>query len=175
MNDKKRGFKNLYKNLITPVLKKDSGIDAEYLTNLSLSLLSFSSRKYNWPIVSSILKNLNEEFSVVDKRLTQNICGINFCNPIGLAAGFDKNGNAANVWKDFGFGFAELGTVTKFAQNGNPKPRLFRLAEEEAALNRMGFYNNGAENLVKNFLEQGIEFKKNRVNYLFRNNFFKLI
>ncbi len=99
MSEQKEGFKNLYKNLITPVLKKDSGIDAEYLTNLSLSLLSFSSRKYNWPIVSSILKNLNEEFSVVDKRLNQNICGINFCNPIGLAAGFDKNGNAANIGK----------------------------------------------------------------------------
>ena len=52
MNEQKGGFKNLYKNLITPVLQKDSGIDAEYLTNLSLSLLSFSSRKYNWPIVS---------------------------------------------------------------------------------------------------------------------------
>ena len=96
-------FKNLYKNLITPALKKDSGIDAEYLTNLSLSLLSFSSRKYNWPVVSSILKNLNEEFSIVDKRLAQSICGINFCNPIGLAAGFDKNGNAANIWGKFWF------------------------------------------------------------------------
>ena len=71
MNEQKGVFKNLYKNLITPILKKDSGIDAEYLTNLSLSLLSFSSRKHNWPVVSSILKNLNEEFSVVDKRLTQ--------------------------------------------------------------------------------------------------------
>ena len=111
---------------MSPILKKDSGIDAEYLTNLSISLLSFSSRNYNWPVVSSIIKSLNEEFSRVDKRLNQNICGINFSNPIGLAAGFDKNGNAANIWKDFGFGFAELGTVTKFAQNGNPKPRLFR-------------------------------------------------
>ena len=91
MNEQNGVFKNIYKNLITPILKKDSGIDAEYLTNLSLSLLSFSSRKHNWPIVSSILKNLNEEFSVIDKRLSQNICGINFCNPIGLAAGFDKN------------------------------------------------------------------------------------
>jgi len=173
MNEQKGGFKNLNKNLITPVLKRDSGIDAEYLTNLSLGLLSFSSRKYNWPVVSSILKNLNEEFSVVDKRLTQRICGINFCNPIGLAAGFAKNGSAANIWKDFGFGFAELGTVTKFAQNGNPKPRLFRLAEEEAALNRMGFNNNGAENLVKNFLEQGIEIKKNRENICLGINFGK--
>ena len=160
MNEQKEVFKNLYKYLINPILKKDSGIDAEYLTNLSLSLLSFSSRNNKWPLVSSILNNLNKEFSLVDKRLSQNICGINFSNPIGLAAGFDKNGTAVNIWRDFGFGFAELGTVTKFAQNGNPKPRLFRLAEEEAALNRMGFNNNGAENLVKNFLEQGIEFKK---------------
>ena len=121
MNEQKGVFKNLYKNLITPVLKRDSGIDAEYLTNLSLSLLSFSSRKYNWPVVSSILKNLNEEFSIVDKRLTQSICGINFCNPSGLAAGFDKNGNAANVWKDFGFGFAELGTVCLLYTSPSPR------------------------------------------------------
>ena len=114
MNEQKGLFKNIYKNLMSPILKNDSGIDAEYLTNLSLSLLSLSSRKHNWPIVSSILKNLNEEFSIIDERLSQNICGINFCNPIGLAAGFDKNGSAANIWKDFGFGFAELGTVTKF-------------------------------------------------------------
>ena len=122
MNEQKGVFKNLYQYLMTPILKNDSGIDAEYLTNLSLSLLSFSSRKRNWPVVSSILKNLNDEFTIIDKKLSQNICGINFCNPVGLAAGFDKNGNAANIWKNFGFGFAELGTVTKFPQNGNPKP-----------------------------------------------------
>ena len=103
MNKQNGVFKNLYKNLLTPILKKDSGIDAEYLTNLSLNLLSFSSRKNNWPFVASILKNINEEFSILDNRLSQKICGINFCNPIGLAAGFDKNGNAANIWKDFGF------------------------------------------------------------------------
>ena len=81
MNEQKEVFKNLYKNLITPVLKRDSGIDAEYLTNLSLSLLSFSSRKYNWPVVSSILKNLNEEFSIVDQRLTQSICCLLYTSP----------------------------------------------------------------------------------------------
>ena len=173
MNYQKGILKNIYKNLITPVLKKDTGIDAEYLTNFSLSLLSFSSRKLNWPLISSILNNLNEEFCVVDQRLNQNICGINFSNPIGLAAGFDKNGNAANIWRHFGFGFAEIGTVTKFAQSGNPKPRLFRLAEEQAALNRMGFNNVGAENLVKNFLAQGIDFKKDRKNICLGINFGK--
>ena len=120
MNVQKGVFKNLYRNLITPILQKDTGIDAEYLTNFSLSLLSFSSRKQNWPVIASILSNLNKEFCIVDKRLSQKICGINFCNPIGLAAGFDKNGNAVNIWRKFGFGFTEIGTVTKFAQNGYP-------------------------------------------------------
>ena len=173
MNYQKSIFDKIYKSLINPILKKDKGIDAENLTNFSLSLLSFSSRKRKWPIISSILQNLNEEFCIEDQRLNQNICGINFCNPIGLAAGFDKNGNAANIWKDFGFGFAEIGTVTKFSQSGNPKPRLFRLAEEEAALNRMGFNNKGAKNLVKNFLEQEIALKTKREDICLGINFGK--
>ena len=173
MIDQKGIFNNIYKNLVTPILKKDTGIDAEYLTNFSLSLLTFSSNNRNWPLISRIIKSLNQEFCVVDKRLHQKICGIDFCNPVGLAAGFDKNGNAANIWKDFGFGFAEIGTVTKFAQSGNPKPRLFRLAKEQAALNRMGFNNNGAENLVKNFLKQNVDLKKHRKNNCLGINFGK--
>ena len=173
MIDQKGMFNNIYKNLVTPILKKDDGIDAEYLTNFSLSLLTFSSKNRNWPLISRVIKSLNQEFCVVDKRLHQKICGIDFCNPVGLAAGFDKNGNAANIWKDFGFGFAEIGTVTKFAQSGNPKPRLFRLAKEQAALNRMGFNNNGAENLVKNFLKQNIDLKKHRKNNCLGINFGK--
>jgi dihydroorotate dehydrogenase len=173
MIDQKGMFNNIYKNLVTPILKKDAGIDAEYLTNFSLSLLTFSSKNRNWPLISRVIKSLNQEFCVVDKRLHQKICGIDFCNPVGLAAGFDKNGNAVNIWKDFGFGFAEIGTVTKFAQSGNPKPRLFRLAKEQAALNRMGFNNHGAENLVKNFLKQNIDFKKHRKNNCLGINFGK--
>ena len=173
MIDQKGIFNNIYKNLVTPILKKDTGIDAEYLTNFSLSLLTFSSNNRNWPLISRVIKSLNQEFCVVDKRLHQKICGIDFCNPVGLAAGFDKNGNAANIWKDFGFGFAEIGTVTKFAQSGNPKPRLFRLAKEQAALNRMGFNNNGADNLVKNFLKQNVDLKKHRKNNCLGINFGK--
>ena len=173
MIDQKGIFNNIYKNLVSPILKEDTGIDAEYLTNFSLSLLTFSSNNRNWPLISRIIKSLNQEFCVVDKRLHQKICGIDFCNPVGLAAGFDKNGNAANIWKDFGFGFAEIGTVTKFAQSGNPKPRLFRLAKEQAALNRMGFNNNGAENLVKNFLKQNVDLKKHRKNNCLGINFGK--
>ena len=173
MIDQKGMFNNIYKNLVTPILKKDTGIDAEYLTNFSLSLLTFSSNNRNWPLISRVIKSLNQEFCVFDKRLHQKICGIDFCNPVGLAAGFDKNGNAANIWKDFGFGFAEIGTVTKFAQSGNPKPRLFRLAKEQAALNRMGFNNHGAENLVKNFLKQNVDLKKHRKNNCLGINFGK--
>jgi len=173
MIDQKGIFNNIYKNLVSPILKKDTGIDAEYLTNFSLSLLTFSSNNRNWPLISRVIKSLNQEFCVVDKRLHQKICGIDFCNPVGLAAGFDKNGNAANIWKDFGFGFAEIGTVTKFAQSGNPKPRLFRLAKEQAALNRMGFNNHGAENLVKNFLKQNVDLKKHRKNNCLGINFGK--
>ena len=173
MIDQKGMFNNIYKNLVTPILKKDVGIDAEYLTNFSLSLLTFSSKNRNWPLISRVIKSLNQESCVIDKRLHQKICGIDFCNPVGLAAGFDKNGNAVNIWKDFGFGFAEIGTVTKFAQSGNPKPRLFRLAKEQAALNRMGFNNHGAENLVKNFLKQNVDFKKHRKNNCLGINFGK--
>lgn len=75
--------------------------------------------------------------------------GQNFSNPIGLAAGFDKDGIAANLWSGFGFGFAELGTVTFHAQLGNPRPRLFRLPADRAALNRMGFNNQGAAVLAQ--------------------------
>ena len=78
MFEQKGFINNLYKNLITPVLKNDAGIDAEYLTNLSLDLLSFSSKKRDWPLIGSVIQNLNKEFCVIDSRLNQKICGINF-------------------------------------------------------------------------------------------------
>ncbi len=70
--------------------------------------------------------------------------GVRFPNPLGLAAGFDKNARLPHVWHRFGFGFAELGTVTALPQPGNPKPRIFRLAEAEGLINRLGFNNDGA-------------------------------
>jgi len=79
-----------------------------------------------------------------DARLSQDIWGLSFANPFGLAAGFDKDGRAARAWPLMGFGFAELGTVTFHRQPGNPKPRMFRLPGDRAALNRMGFNNAGA-------------------------------
>lgn len=71
--------------------------------------------------------------------------GVTFPNRLGLAAGFDKNARGLPVWRSFGFGFAEIGTVTRHAQPGNPKPRLFRLPDSQALINRLGFNNEGAD------------------------------
>lgn len=153
---------NIYERLIKPILKEDNGADAECLTNLSLKLLAFCSNQKEWGFVSKYLEEIRHELCIQDKKLNQEICGINFPNPIGLAAGFDKNGIAANIWQDFGFGFSELGTVTQYAQPGNPKPRLFRISKAQAALNRMGFNNNGADLFLKNFIKQNIKKRVDR-------------
>ena len=76
------------------------------------------------------------------------VAGIRFPNRVGLAAGLDKDGLAAQAWARFGFGFAELGTVTALAQPGNPKPRVFRAVASEGIVNRMGFNNRGAAALA---------------------------
>lgn len=78
------------------------------------------------------------------------IAGIDFSNPIGLAAGFDKNGEFTNVMAALGFGFIEVGTITPRPQSGNEKPRIFRLPEEKALINRLGFNSQGCEAVVKN-------------------------
>ena len=78
------------------------------------------------------------------------VMGIDFPNAVGLAAGLDKDGAHINALADLGFGFIEIGTVTPRAQDGNPKPRLFRLPQAEAIINRMGFNNRGVDNLVNN-------------------------
>ena len=78
-----------------------------------------------------------------DPRLAMRVAGIDFPNPIGLAAGFDKDARAWRAMLGFGFGFVEVGTITPFAQPGNPKPRLFRLVEDRAVVNRLGFNNGG--------------------------------
>ncbi|NOT56033.1 MAG: quinone-dependent dihydroorotate dehydrogenase [Deltaproteobacteria bacterium] len=79
-----------------------------------------------------------------DIRLSQQLWGIHFPNPVGLAAGYDKNAAVPLAWSALGFGFAELGTITAKAQPGNPKPRIFRLPRDAALINRMGFNNDGA-------------------------------
>ena len=89
-------------------------------------------------------------YDVKDKRLERELFGITFKNPVGLAAGFDKNASMYNDLAYCGFGFIEIGTVTPVGQPGNDKPRLFRLKDDSAIINRMGFNNDGVENAVAN-------------------------
>jgi dihydroorotate dehydrogenase len=93
----------------------------------------------------STLRAIAENCQVTDPRLVSHLWGIRFENPVGLAAGFDKSARAFNSLAALGFGFIEVGTITAYAQPGNAKPRIFRLPEDEALLNRMGFNNPGAE------------------------------
>tara|TARA_Y100000746_G_scaffold228647_2_gene237015 strand:- start:1253 stop:2278 length:1026 start_codon:yes stop_codon:yes gene_type:complete len=97
------------------------------------------------PIVRSILKLY---FSHNNKQLNRNVFGINFPNPVGLAAGFDKDAKLINHLECFGFGFVEIGTVTPLPQKGNDKPRLFRLISDSGIINRMGFNNSGLDEVV---------------------------
>jgi dihydroorotate dehydrogenase len=95
-----------------------------------------------------------------DPMLVSEVAGLHFPNPVGLAAGFDKDAEVFRQMLGFGFGFVEVGTLTPVPQTGNPKPRLFRLAEDEAVINRMGFNNEGqaaaAQRLAKRQREAGI-------------------
>lgn len=96
----------------------------------------------------------NSMYRVKDDRLKRELFGIQFENPVGLAAGFDKNASMYNDLAYCGFGFIEIGTVTPKGQPGNDKPRLFRLKEDEALINRMGFNNDGVENAVSNLKQR---------------------
>ena len=153
---------DLYNILLGQLLSQDEGIDAEILTNSALNAIKFASLNRNFPLISNILLKASSDFQRNNSSLNQIVFGSHFKNPVGLAAGFDKNGVGAGLWNYFGFGFAELGTITWHAQEGNPKPRLFRIAKEKAALNRMGFNNQGAENFLKTIEKQKILAPGNR-------------
>ena len=101
-----------------------------------------SERHTRWG--QTVIKTLEKDFCILDPRLEQKIWGLSFPNPLGLAAGFDKDAQAAGIWSSFGFGLAEVGAVTQHPQPGNPPPRLFRLPQDKAALNRLGANNLGA-------------------------------
>jgi dihydroorotate dehydrogenase len=83
-----------------------------------------------------------------DERSGKEVFGLHFPNPVGLAAGFDKNGMALPAWEALGFGFMEIGTITALDQVGNPRPRIFRVPEMEALINRLGFNNQGVEKIA---------------------------
>lgn len=98
------------------------------------------------PLVSPLLKS---RFGVESQQLQREVFGLTFKNPVGLAAGFDKDGKYHKEMSKVGFGFIEIGTVTPLPQRGNDKPRLFRLKKDEALINRMGFNNDGVDAMVE--------------------------
>ena len=126
-------MKNGYERFVKPLL---FFLDAETAHHLTIRLLGGVS---HFNVALSALRS----FQPVSKSKT--LFGINFPNPIGLAAGLDKNGVALPTWAALGFGFIEIGTVTARAQPGNPKPRIFRLRAQQALINRLGFNNDGAD------------------------------
>ncbi|MEH2259987.1 quinone-dependent dihydroorotate dehydrogenase [Nostoc sp.] len=135
---------DIYKFAISPLLFNVVKTDPEWLHQQTIRSFSWLSQRNISPPASWVNHRLQKSLCLYDSRLEQNLFGLNFPNPVGLAAGFDKDGVAAGIWSNLGFGFAELGTVTFHAQPGNPLPRLFRLPLDKAALNRMGFNNSGA-------------------------------
>ena len=93
-------------------------------------------------------------YAVEDPRLEREVFGMHFRNPIGMAAGFDRNGEVFNELAALGFGFVEIGTVTPLPQTGNPKPRVFRLPDDVAIMNRVGLCNKGLERVISNIRER---------------------
>ena len=122
-----------YERFVRPIL---FSLSAEAAHDLAIRNLRAASA------LPSVLRLL-ERFKPPPKPKT--VFGLTFRNPIGLAAGFDKNGVAIPAWAALGFGFVEIGTVTAKAQPGNPKPRIFRFPEQGALINRLGFNNDGAD------------------------------
>lgn len=132
---------SMYKSIIRPIF---FSFDPEKIHHFTFSLIKFASKI---PGVPSVFRSL---YQVTDKRLEREVFGLTFPNPVGLAAGFDKEAKLYNELSNFGFGFIEIGTITPKAQVGNPKKRLFRLKEDEAIINRMGFNNQGLDAAIEN-------------------------
>ena len=134
----------MYKSLIRPFLFL---FDAEFIHHISFKAIKILGKLG----FDSLIRNI---YTVEDQRLMREVCGLKFKNPVGLAAGFDKDAKLYKELSDFGFGFIEIGTLTPKAQKGNPKQRLFRLKKDQAIINRMGFNNEGVfeavERLKKN-------------------------
>jgi len=130
----------MYKKLLKPIL---FCIDPERVHDITFFFINLI---FKIPFVSSLISKI---YSLKNPILETEIFGIKFPNPIGLAAGFDKNAKLYNEFSNFGFGFIEIGTVTPSPQEGNQKKRLFRLVSDDAIINRMGFNNIGVNKVVE--------------------------
>jgi len=136
----------MYRLLIRPILFQ---FDPEKVHHFTFSLIRFL---HKIPFVGSLI---NSYYEVKSPKLEREVFGLKFKNPVGLAAGFDKDAKLYQELSNFGFGFIEIGTLTPKPQDGNPKKRLFRLQEDSAIINRMGFNNGGVEDAI-------IRLKKNK-------------
>ncbi|QDO94140.1 quinone-dependent dihydroorotate dehydrogenase [Formosa sediminum] len=144
----------MYKLLIRPLFFSS---DPEQVHHFTFSMVRFL---FKIPFIPSVFRAL---FVVEDQKLEREVFGLKFKNPVGLAAGFDKNAVLYNELANFGFGFIEIGTVTPIAQEGNPKKRIFRLIEDQGLINRMGFNNEGVETAIT-------QLKKNKGKILIGGN-----
>lgn len=131
----------MYKNIIRPILFQ---FKPETIHNLTFTGLKMA------PKIPGLTKWLKYNFQLNSPSLQREVFGLTFKNPIGLAAGLDKNAECMEMFEYMGFGFVEIGTVTPKAQPGNEKPRIFRLPKDQAIINRMGFNNNGALKAAQN-------------------------
>ena len=134
----------MYKKIISPFLFL---FDPEKIHTFTFFLIKVF---FKIPILGFIIESF---YKVKSPKLERKLFGLNFENPVGIAAGFDKNATHISEFEKFGFGFIEIGTVTPKPQDGNPKKRLFRLKEDTAIINRMGFNNDGVTK-IKNRLKK---------------------
>lgn len=136
----------MYKSLIKPYLFKK---DAEEAHHFTCNLLT---KGLKLPLAKTVFKGL---YGYENPKLEREVFGIKFPNPVGMAAGFDKDAKMIKELDQLGFGFIEIGTLTPKPQEGNAKPRLFRLPEDEALVNRMGFNNGGVEDSIERLKAKG--------------------
>lgn len=138
----------VYKQFLRPILFHWRHGDAEEAHERTLALLSAVARS------RTLLRGLERLYTYRHPMLERTVFGLRFPNPVGLAAGMDKDGVALATWAALGFGHVEVGTVTGLPQAGNPRPRLFRLPASQALINRMGFNNGGAAALAARLAAQ---------------------
>ena len=135
----------MYKKIISPFLFL---FDPEKIHTFTFFLLKVF---FKIPILGFIIESF---YKVESPKLTRKLFGLTFENPVGIAAGFDKNATHISEFEKFGFGFIEIGTVTPKPQEGNPKKRLFRLKEDSAIINRMGFNNDGVAKIKNRLMKK---------------------
>lgn len=130
----------MYKTIIKPFFFR---FDPEWVHHRVMAMLKFL---LSIPGARPLIRKM---MVVEDPRLNKKLFGLTFPNPVGMAAGFDKEGKYYNALADLGFGFVEIGTFTPKGQPGNEKPRLFRITQDEGLINRMGFNNSGAKKAIE--------------------------